>query len=130
MKLSPQKFTSEDFKSEVSWIGKLIAPLNNLIENIYTLSQNNITIDDNLFQEIKEIRFENTTSNFPIKFQTKFSNLPKAVICVFCVATDGTTSSGQPWPTWVYGNSQIQINSLTGLTPNLIYTIRIHVIYN
>lgn len=129
MKLTPQKLSVEDFKEQSSWIKQLLAPINNFIESVYGLSQNGITIEDNLFQEMRDVKFENNAANFPLRFQTKFSKFPKAVLCVYCIASDGTTSSGQPWAEWNYSNSQIEINSLTGLTPDLDYTIRFHIIY-
>lgn len=128
MKITPRKYTLEDFKDQ-SWIGKLLSPLNSFIESVYALTQNNVSIEDNLFQEIKEIKFVNNAANFPLKFQTKFNKLPKSVLCIYCVATDGTTSSAQPWATWSYSNSQIQIDSLTSLTTDKTYIIRVHVIY-
>jgi hypothetical protein len=128
-KISPKKLTLEDFKSESDWIGKLIQPINNHFEDIQSAVSNNITIDDNLFQEIKEIKFVNETSNLPLKFQTKFNKLPKGLYCVFCIASDGTGASAQPWATWGYSNGQIQISAITGLTSSKTYTMRFHIIY-
>lgn len=128
-KLSPKKLTLEDFKNQSEWIGKLLQPINSHLEDIQSAVSNNLTIEDNLFQEIKEIKFVNETSNLPLKFQTKFNRLPKGLYCMLCIASDGTTSSEQPWPTWGYANGQIQISALTGLTSGKTYTMRFHIIY-
>ncbi len=127
-KLNSRKFTLEDFKDQ-SWIGALLSPLNNFIQEVYSGFQNNLTVTDNLYQEIKTIKFVNDSSNFPLKFETKFNRQPVAVQIIYAVATNGTTASAQPWPTWSFADGSLTISALTGLTAGLTYNIKIFVIY-
>lgn len=130
-RISSQKFTVEGFKEQMQWIGKLFSPLNQLIGEILSAFNNNITVQDNLKQEIKELTFINQTQDLPLKFMTKFAQNPKGLSVLYCY--DNTNSemnfAGPIWANWSYGNSTITINSLTGLTSGRKYTIRFHVIY-
>ena len=58
-KLSPQKFIIEQFQDQASWISPLFSSLNTFINDLVINFNNNITIKDNLYQEIKEIKFKN-----------------------------------------------------------------------
>jgi hypothetical protein len=129
MKLSPRRFTLEDFKEQQGWIGQLLSPLNQTIQELFTGFNNNLTIADNLRQEIKDIRLVNETSNFPIKFKTKFTQNPKGLQVIYCAGSDGVALTATPWITWVYNNGQIEISSITSLVASTTYTIRILVIY-
>ena len=65
-KINPQKFTNEDFPDQRDWIGKLFSPLNQFLGDVARAFANKINIEDNLFQEIREISFKNSTNNFPL----------------------------------------------------------------
>lgn len=131
MKLNSQKILIESFK-ENAWIAPLLTILNQFMgELVNGLNNNNITIEDNLKQELKDITFVNSSGNFPLRFTTKFAQLPKAVQIAYCLnKTDSVTESITTLPVWNYITNQIVINSITGLTSGKNYLIRVHVIYN
>jgi hypothetical protein len=131
MKITGSKLTVESFPEQNSWVGKLLSPLNQFIGEVVLGFNNGLSIDDNLFQELKEVKFVNSSGNFPIKFALKFSQLPKAVQIVYCYnETDGTTQAITTLPVWSYSNGQISISSITGTTSGKSYIIRVHVIYS
>lgn len=131
-KISPIKFNVEQFQEQSSWIGNLFSTLNAFINDTVVATTNNLTITDNLYQELKEIKFVNNTANFPLKFRTKFNQYPKAFYVGYLF--DDTTSSyasltSAPWVVWSFANQEITISSITGLTTDRTYTIKFHVIY-
>lgn len=132
MKLTSRKFSTEDFNGpEQSFIAKLIGPLNQLIlELVSGLNSNNVTVKDNLFQEIKEIKFLNETITFPIKFKTKFIAAPVGLSVLYCKDTLGGTASGQPFLDWSYSSQSITIASISNLTLSKTYLMRLHIIYS
>lgn len=129
MKISPRRFTVEEFSSQQDWIGSLLSPLNQTQQELATGLNNNITISENLFQEIKELKFINNTSNFPLKFKTKFTKMPQGLSVIYCKDSIGGTASNTPWLDWSFDNGMITIKSMTNLVSGLSYTIRIHIIY-
>ena len=129
-KINPQRFLVEDFQSEKDWIGNLLSNLNSFIEETVSAFTNNMTIKDNLYQEIKEIKFSNQTNNFPLKFQTKFKANPQGVLMIYCYNnTDNSVQTTAPWPIWSYANNEIKIADIDGLVLGKTYTIRLLVIY-
>ena len=128
--LNPQQFTVESFPEQNSWIGKLFSPLNQLTGDIVRAFRNNLTITDNLFQEIKEIKFVNSSANFPLKFTTKFSQAPLGLFYIYIYnTTDATYSSTAPHLVWSYADNQVSISTITGLTSGKTYTLRVLAIY-
>ena len=132
MKIKPQKFTTEDFQNDIEFASKLFGPLNQFINDIWISYNNNLTIGDNLYQEIKEIKFINSTTNFPLKFKTKFNVFPQGLNLVYLY--DNTTGamaspSTAPYIVWTFLNNEVIISSISGLTTNRTYTMRIHCIY-
>ena len=128
MKLNSRKFSMEEFKDQ-EWLGPLLSSLNQTLLELQGLNNNQVTIADNLQQEILEFKFLNDGVAFPIKIRTKFNQTPKGLYCMYCVANDGTTASNTPWIAWTHVNQLLTINSITNLTSSLTYTIRIHIIY-
>lgn len=128
-KISPQKFTLESFKDQTSWIGSLLSPLNSFLNDLVIQFSNNFTVEDNLFQEIKEIKFMNS-NDFPLKFKTKFNSNPRGLIMIYLY--DDTTSTPAAVSSainWSYGNNEITITSMSGLTGSTKYIVRFLVIY-
>lgn len=129
-KLTPQRFSTEEFVDQQDWIGKLFSPLNQLTGEIVRAFSNALNIEDNLFQEIREIKFTNTTTNFPLKFRTKFNASPKGLTPIYLLDnTTGSYSLLQPWVSWSYQNNEVTINNISGLTPATAYTMRLWVCY-
>jgi hypothetical protein len=129
-KLKPQKFTLEGFGDQSSWIGKLFSPLNQVLNDLVISFNNGISIEDNLFQEIKEVSFKNDTNNFPLRFRTKFNQNPKGMLLIFIFdETIGSCATQVPVVVWTYQNGEIVISSMSGLTASTNYTVRFLVIY-
>ncbi len=130
-KLNPQRFSNEEFPDQASWIGKLFSPLNQFTGELVTAFSNALTIEDNLYQEIKEIKYVNNSNNFPLKFRTKFNNVqPRGLTPIYLLNnTTGSYSTAQPWIVWSYQNNEVSISAISGLTASTTYTIRILVIY-
>lgn len=128
-KLTPQTFTVESFGEQSSWIGKLFAPLNAFIRSVYELSNNQVTVSDNLFQEIKTISLLNETTNFPLKFATKFNKYPEGVLLLSAIDSNGNGPSVNPLISWGFASGVLSINSISGLTTSSKYTIKLLIIY-
>lgn len=129
MKLSPRRYTVEEFPTQQDWIGNLLAPLNQTTQELFSGLNNNVTISDNLYQEIKELRFINDSSNFPIKFKTKFNKHPIGMTVIYCVDSAGGTASNTPWLTWSFADGMVTITNITNLTASSTYSLRIHIVY-
>jgi len=129
MKLSPRRFTLEEFPDQQAWIGNLISPLNQQAQELLNGLANDLTISDNLYQEIKELRFVNETGNFPIRFRTKFNKYPSGLNVIYCRDTLGSTPSGMPWIDWGFADGLLSISSITNLTSSLTYILRVNLIY-
>lgn len=129
-KINPQKFTNEDFVEQQDWIGKLFSPLNQFLGDVVRAFNNALTIEDNLYQEIREIKFKNSTNNFPYKFRTKFSAIPKGLVSIYLFNNDtGEYSDESPLVVWSYVNQEVTISQMTGLTTDVNYTIRVLILY-
>lgn len=129
-KLSPQRFSVEEFPEQKDWIGKLFSSLNSFTGDVVRSYQNSINIEDNLFQEIKEIKYNNSASNFPLKFKTKFNSSPMGILPIYLLnRTTGAYSTSQPWVVWSYQDGSVSISDISGLTASSDYTIKLLVIY-
>lgn len=129
-KINPQKFTNEDFIEQQSWIGKLFSPLNAFIGDVVRAFNNALTIEDNLYQEIREIKFKNATNNFPYKFRTKFNAIPKGLVSIYLFNNDtGEYSDESPLVVWSYASNEVTISQISGLTADVNYTIRVLILY-
>lgn len=128
-KISSQSFSLESFQEQKSWIGKLFSPLNSFISQVYSAFQNQLTIADNLYMEIKSITFVNETSNFPINFAPKFAKHPEFVLIGTCLDENGGLPSVAPLIDWDYADNIISINSISGLTTSSRYTVKFLIIY-
>lgn len=128
-KITPKKLTVEDFLDQQSWIGKLLQPLNDFFSQINQGWNNGITIEDNLFQEIRDVKLVVDANTFPQKIKAKFNKYPQAVLVIYCLDTLGGSPTTAPWVSWSFNNGQIEISNITGLTSGKTYNLKIHVIY-
>lgn len=129
MKLNPRKFNLEDFPEPPAWLGNLLSPLNQFIQESVQGTTNKITVNDNLYQEIKEIRFVNNSGNFPLSFKNKFPKMPIGITVIYCQATDGTQPSNTPWIQWNYSEQKTTITAVSNITSSLTYSIKLLIIY-
>ena len=129
MKLTSKRFLAEDFKDNPELL-PLLTALNTTLQELQLLNINQVNIEDNLNQEILELKFLNDSVAFPMRIKTKFATVPKGLTCIYCQATDDTTASNTPWLTWSFANQLLTISSMTNLTSNKTYNIRLHIIYS
>jgi hypothetical protein len=128
--IKPQKFIVEAFKEQASWIGSLLTPLNLMFNDLSLAFNNQLTVADNLYQEIKEVKFKNEANNFPLRFRTKFNVYPKGMMLIYSYNnTLSAPAALVPAIDWTFTNNEIVISSISGLTASQIYTIRLLVIY-
>lgn len=128
--INPQRFSTEEFPDQADWISKLFSPLNQFTGDVVRAFRNQLTISDNLYQEIKEIKWVNSANNFPLKFKTKFNSNPKGLNYIFLYNnTLGTYSTLSPHIVWKYQDGQVIISDISGLTASSNYTIRVLVLY-
>ena len=128
-KLSPKKISVEDFDQDQSWISKVVSPLNEFIQQVLSGWNNGITVEDNLFREIKELKFINSTTAYPIKFKPKFTSQPKGMNVIYFKNSNGVDMTVVPCVNWRSNNSLIELTSIGGLTTDHTYTIRLEIIY-
>ena len=134
MQIKPLKFTVEQFQDQAKWIGPFFSALNQLTGDIVLALNGKLTIQDNMYQEVKELKFKNynlITSTLPLKFKPKYSVNPLGLSVIYLYNdTLKTYSTQAPWLTWSFNsNNEIQINSITGLTTSTSYIMRLLVIY-
>lgn len=128
--VTPNKFTVEEFKDQAQWIGPFFSKLNQFIQEVVSGFTNQLTVKENLYQEIKEIKWVNQAQDFPLKFKTKFAVNPKGLMPIYLFNnTLGNYALDQPWVVWNYAEGQIVISDISGLTTASTYTIRLLVIY-
>ena len=105
-RIEPAKFSVEEFPEQADWIEKFFIVLNGFTNDVVTAFTNSITIDDNLFQEIKEIKFVNSAVSYPMKFKTKFNIAPKGLFYIYLFNnTIGAYSVLAPHVVWSYANN-------------------------
>lgn len=129
-KISNRKLTLEDFKDQQEWIGKLLQTLNNFIGDVFQAMNNGLTVEDNLNQEIKELKFLNDSTTFPLDFKTKFNVYPKGLSVISCRDSSNVDLTTAPFVNWSFNNGVIRITSITGLTSGRTYKMNLHVIYS
>lgn len=129
-KLTPRKLTVEDFPDEQSWIGSLLQPLNDFFSQVYQGWNNGISIEENLHQELRDLKLVVDVKTFPFKVKAKFNTYPKGVVVIYCQDTAGGAPTTAPWVSWTYSNGQIKITNITGLTVGKTYNLKLHIIYS
>lgn len=129
MQLPPiKRLLTEDFKSEDKWIGKLLFPLNQLLQSLSTGLQNGLTFQENISSQVKTVTFNNNTGEFPIVFKNTLKNSP---IGCWVIDVEDISSSPQSLSsavtvtgrTFDSANNQHRILSLSGLVSGQQYKV-------
>ena len=129
-KIQPKRFTVEEFQDQKDWIAPLFSSLNQFMQEVAVALGNGLNVADNLQQEIREIKFVNSSTNFPIKFTTKFAINPRGLLPIYVFNnTLGSYSAAAPWLEWSYANGEVSISAISGLTASSTYTIRLLVFF-
>ena len=128
MRVSPRRLLQEDFKDQ-PWISRLLSPLNEFIGQVTSALSSNITIQDNLRAEIKEL--EVRTTDVPIKVRCKFPERPKAILVGYVeeVSASPSVLTAPVWVHWTWDNQVVTIQSVTNIASNTKYRINLVVHY-
>ena|SRR5688572_14770620 len=103
----------EDFPSQAAWIGQLLTPLNQFVENVTAALTKGLTIGDNLDQQITEFTFLGSET---VEFKCNTRNRPKGVVISRFETVSGTPPTAAVQPVWSYDSttSTIRIDSWHG----------------
>lgn len=130
-----RRIFKEDLGADVpDWISRLLAPLNLVLQALYTALNHSITFQENIQCQVKEFNLiagaaaSNNTFDFMLTLPTK----PTGVWLVAALRTDGiaeTFTAGvfASW-TWDSAANTIRISGITGLTSTKQYLLRVIVI--
>lgn len=128
MRINPKKLSLEEFKElDEKSIARLIAVLNEFFNDVGYATANNISVKDNLFQEIKELDINYSASALPLSFRGKWNSKPIGIQVINAYEVGGT---GITYPNLAWDfNGSITIKSMTGLTLGKRYKITLNIIY-
>jgi len=113
-----KRITAEDFSEQISWIAKLLQPLNVFFDSVYSALNKNLTFADNFKAMVKTVVVDNTQATFtPIKISSTIGR-PAGVWAVSVRDRAGNSQvlGGGGTVSWGYENGQILINAISGLT--------------
>lgn len=128
-----KKILREDIKEAPNWVNGIIGPVNTFMESVYQSLNKNITFDQNIASFIKEITYR-TPSTYPtgveiVQFQNNLRTKPIGIIVLQVYdKTNYTAPPGPVYIPWIEDNGTININTITGLEADKIYTIRMLII--
>lgn len=130
---SRKRLMTEDFpKEQGTWIGRLLSPLNDFMLSVSAALSNQLTIQENLAMEAKELDvLVEASGTYPIKFKTKFNLKPVALWIGNVVEVAGSPMpiTSAVYADWSETNGIISINNLTGLTTGKRYRVTVIVSY-
>lgn len=92
----------EDFPSQSAWIGSLLTPLSQFMENVTQALTKGLTIEDNMDQQITESTFLGSDQ---VQFKVNTRNRPKGVIVSNFVTVSGTAPTAAVQPVWSYDST-------------------------
>jgi hypothetical protein len=126
-----KKISREDLKDAPGWVSGIIVPFNNFAEAVYQALNKNISDDQNVACQIKEIVYT-TPSTYPTVDDVQFlSGLKiKATQLFVSAAYDIDTNepaAGPVYVPWQDNNGTIVIKSITGLAASKTYLIRLRI---
>ena len=108
----------EDFPAEPrKWLGKLIQPVNQFFESIYSALNKGLTIADNFAGEVKTVELDGT---FPLKLTWSQKSKPVAVLVGDVYRSDGSAVSLTygVFVKWSFNQSaQLQLDAVVGISP-------------
>lgn len=126
-KLPPVKrIIKEDFL-EVPWIGKLLQPLSDFMENVYFALNAKLTHKDNILSDIRTL--DVTGGEFPMSFTVNLGAGSKPGHLVVTKVTENTDNpaviTGAVFAHWDFQNNKVRIRNISGLTPGTRYNVTV-----
>ena len=108
-----KRIQREDVADAPSWILRMIVPINNFFQNVYSILTKNVTFEDNIRSESYDLVINGSDSTAEIVLNgvllTQITPAPLA----------GATI------TWQQVGNELQILNITGLDPAEQYNLRI-----
>jgi len=128
-RISPvSRIAAEDFDKEVQpTVSKLAFVLNNFLTDVSNSYDKGITVDDNLAMEYKDFEVIVDANGVP-KAATSIRSLYTRIKGVQCVTVVNYSKppKAHPFVGWAsVGNGEIRIQHVTGLEPDVKYTVRV-----
>jgi hypothetical protein len=125
-----KRLSTEDFKDQTSWIGRLLQPLNDFMSATVQALNKGLTFGDNFSAQVKELEFTLDANSFPMKFLCTLPSRPKGLWVVGARHVAGTpdTLSTAIYADWDYSDGQVIIRNLSGLTSGKKYYICVIII--
>lgn len=124
-----KRITEEVFPSDVKkWLPKLLAPLNQFMEQLTNALNKNLTIRENFAGEILEATLD---GEYPLNIAYGLKAPPKVAILGSCVEVEGNHSIplAALYLDWTFSsNGTFQINEVVGLTPSSTAKYRINIL--
>jgi hypothetical protein len=120
-------------KEHRGWMTRLISPLNQFISSTVAAMTRDLTFEQNIRCQIKEIVFVNNADAFPLVFKCSLAKRPMAVwkANIVDVSADVMPFTGIAIdiPDWSYNQSrEVEINQISGLNEDQKYRLTVIVI--
>jgi len=133
MKLqAPKRILTEDFEEDDrSMAGKLGSIQNTYNEEVYLLSSGNITIGDNINQELKTLKVTVNSSGVPITkiaFQNRLKGKVQGMNVIRTFGKNSVLSA--PFIEFAEVSQVINLTKIIGLVADVEYQLVIHIIGN
>ncbi len=123
MKLPPIKLLMQEDFPGVTWITKLLYPLNLFMTTVYSGFNNGLTRADNMIAMFKTITIAGSTPT--TSFQWPFQTNPVSCTIAKITKSDGTNVvfTSAVYASWSYSAGVISITNITGLDSSTTYSV-------
>ena len=127
---SLKNLKTEDYPKQKSWIGKLLQPMNQFIQQVYSTLNGNVEFDSNIRSQIKRITVDTTDIDYPVKFQSTLGVKAQGllVIDVRDLSSNPTSLTNSVFIDFEDKNRVIHLNKIIGLNANTRYELTLLVI--
>lgn len=122
-----KRLSTEDFREQQGWIGKLLSPVNQFMETVTGALSKGLTFGDNLNAQVKDldVSIPSAGSAFPIYYTSSLAGRPVALWVGNAVerAANPSPITSAVYVDWEFINGQIKINNISGLSASKKYRI-------
>lgn len=112
------RLLTDDFKDQSEWIGRLLDPINNYMEQNNAALNKALTLADNMAAALLTIELD---GQFPLKLRWDLTARPVSVIVGNVYRSNGAnfTLTSAVQVQWSFNQaSQLQIDGVVGITPS------------
>lgn len=115
-----KRIQREDVADAPSWILRMIVPINNFFQNVYSILTKNVTFEDNIRSESYDLVINGSDSTAEIVLNGVVNQVNGVLLTQITPAPlAGATI------TWQQVGNELQILNITGLDPAEQYNLRI-----